>query len=357
MTDEVEITEQVSLEIERVAIQKARIRAKASMWSLDVAAFLFATLALLIILLFMRIGTEILTPLAVFGLTTGWLMGRRSERKLYQNFHNEELFKLTRELLEEKVKKANEQLQELYEQEKALRQELESEVNKRIKFTRILVHELKTPLTPIMAASSLLMEEVPEGATFRLAKSINEGALTLSNRIGQLIDIAKGEIGMLELDLKETNLLELIQRITEDMTPLSLSHKQLFNLELPVSLPPIWIDAERIRQVVVNLLDNSFKFTPEGGKIILRAKEKGNALIVEVEDTGPGISVDQKRHLFEAYYHSASESDGNKGLGLGLAMSRILIELHGGKIWMENQKSKGSMFGISIPLRATNQKE
>ena len=214
------------------------------------------------------------------------------------------------------------------------------------------MHELKTPLTPIIAASGLLMEGIPEGPSFRLARSINQGALTLSTRIGQLLDVARGELGMLELDRKETNLLELLQRIAEDMTPLSSSREQLFNLELPVSLPPIWIDAERLRQVVVNLLDNSFKFTPEGGKITLRAKEKDNALIVEVEDTGPGISVDQQQHLFKAYYHVVSESQRSRGLGLGLAMSKMLIELHGGMIWAESKIGKGSKFGFSVPLHS-----
>ncbi|MFC1934995.1 histidine kinase N-terminal 7TM domain-containing protein [Chloroflexota bacterium] len=228
-------------------------------------------------------------------------------------------------------KQAAGKLQKHYDEENKLLTELETEVNKRIEFTRVLVHELKTPLTPMIVASGLLMEEIPEGTSFRLARSINKGALTLSTIIGQLIDVAKGEMGILELDRKETNLIDLLQKIAEDMTPLYSSHKQLFNLELPVSLSSIWIDAERLRQVVVNLLDNSFKFTPKGGKITLRAEEKDNFLIVEVEDTGLGISMNQKRHLFEAYYRPVSKSQSSKGLGLGLPISKMLIELHGGR--------------------------
>ncbi|MFC2003857.1 histidine kinase dimerization/phospho-acceptor domain-containing protein, partial [Chloroflexota bacterium] len=209
MTDEVEVTEQVSLEIERVAIQKARIRAKAAKWSLDVAAFLFAILALLVILLFMRIGTEILAPVAVFGLATGWLMGRRGERQLYQSFHSEELFKLTRELLEEKVKKANEQLQELYEHEKALRQELESETNKRTEYIRALVHELKTPMTPILASSQLLLEEIKNEPLLSLVENINRGAVNLNLRIDELHDLARGEVGMLSLNTRRLNPMSL----------------------------------------------------------------------------------------------------------------------------------------------------
>ncbi|MFC2067176.1 ATP-binding protein [Chloroflexota bacterium] len=247
-------------------------------------------------------------------------------------------------------KQATEKLQELRVEEKKLLTELEAEVDRRIEFTRGLVHELKTPLTPIVAASGLLMEEIPEGTSFQLAKSINTGALTLSTRVDQLLDVAKGELGMLELDLKETNLLELLTTTAEDMTPLFSGRKQLFNLELPASLPPIWIDGERLRQVVVNLLDNSFKFTPKGGRITLRAKEKDNALIVEVEDTGPGLTMNQKRHLFKAYHHVKSDRTHSKGLGLGLAMSKLLIELHCGTIWVESVTGMGSKFGFSIPL-------
>jgi len=82
----------------------------------------------------------------------------------------------------------------------------------------------------------------------------------------------------------------------------------------------------------------------------LRAEEKGDAIIVEVEDTGRGIPVDQQQHLFEEHYHVKSENEHGRGLGLGLALSKMLVELHGGKIWVESQEGKGSKFGFSVPL-------
>ncbi|MFC2052376.1 sensor histidine kinase [Chloroflexota bacterium] len=105
-------------------------------------------------------------------------------------------------------------------------------------------------------------------------------------------------------------------------------------------------DGERLRQVVVNLLDNSFKFTPKKGKITLRAKEKGDNIIVEVEDTGSGIPVKNQEHLFEAYYQIKREIGVGRGLGLGLTLSKMLVELHGGKMWVESQEGKGSKFGL-----------
>ncbi|MFC1847414.1 ATP-binding protein [Chloroflexota bacterium] len=245
---------------------------------------------------------------------------------------------------------ADKKVQELYQKEASLRQELEAEIEKRVQFTRTLVHELKTPLTPMIAASDLLMEESPDGPLFRLARSINQGAETLGKRIDALLDAAKGELGILELVRTETDLLDLLHRIAEDITPLAYSRNQVLSVKLPASLPKVLIDGERLRQVVVNLLDNSFKFTPEEGKITLRAEKKGDAIIVEVEDTGSGIPVDQQKHLFEASYHIESQSQHGRGLGLGLALSKLLVELHGGKIWAESQEGKGSKFGFSMPL-------
>ncbi len=357
MTDEVEITEQVSLEIERVAIQKARIRAKAAMWSLDVAAFLFAILALLITLLFMRIGTEILAPLAVFGLATGWLMGRRGERQLYQSFHNEELFKLTRELLEEKVKRANEQLQELYEHEKALRQELESEINKRAEYTRAIVHELKTPITPVLASSQLLLEEIKNEPLLSLVKNINHGASNLDKRIDELFDLARGEVGMLQLNPRRIDPTQLLQEIVNEVRPVASGNEQSLSLESPSSLPVILADDNRLRQVVLNLINNALKFTPSGGKITLSAKVDSDNLIIEVQDTGHGISRKEQEQLFDPYQQLDHGRFRHSGIGLGLALSKELVELHGGQIWVKSQKDKGSTFGFSVPLRTTNQKE
>jgi len=247
-------------------------------------------------------------------------------------------------------KQADEKVQELYQKETVLRKELQVEIDKRIEFTRTLVHELKTPLTPMIAASDLLLEEIPEGPLFRLARSINQGANTLSSRIDALLDVAKGEMNILKLDRTETDLLHLLHRVAQDTTPLADSRNQVLDVELPRSLPKVSADGERLRQVVVNLLDNSFKFTPEGGKITIRAKTKDNAIIVEVEDTGNGIPLDQQRDLFQADYYTEGKSEHGRGLGLGLTLSRMLVELHGGKIWVESQEGKGSKFGFSLPL-------
>lgn len=321
--------QQPSPEMEREVAQRARIRAGAARWDINVAIFLFAILIIIVILSVRGIGVEIVAPIASFGLVMSWLMGWRRGRQLYQHFYKE----------------------------MALRKELEAEIDKRIELTRALVHELKTPLTPMIAASDILIDQAPDGPLVQLARSINRGAETLARRIDSLLDVAKGELGILEISRTETDFLDLLQKVAEDTTPLTYSRKQIFNVKLPKSLPIISADGERLRQVIVNLLDNSSKYTPEGGTITLRAGKKDDAIIIEVEDTGPGISADQQQHIFKESYHAKRESQHGKGLGLGLVLSRMLVELHGGKIWVESQEGKGSKFKFSVPLPSGPQKK
>ena len=254
-------------------------------------------------------------------------------------------------------KQADAKLQELYQHEKDLRQELETEINNRIEFTRALVHELKTPITPVLASSELLVEELKDEPLIGLAKNINRGASNLNRRIDELLDLARGEIGMLGLNPKPVDPMQLLQGIVGDVTPVALSNGQSLSLELPSSLPVVWADEDRLRQVVLNLINNAFKFTPAGGKIILRAKEDGANLVVEVQDTGRGISDEEQQRLFQPYHRLESDREHLSGLGLGLSLSKKLVELHGGQIWVKSRKGKGSTFGFSVPLEAASQRE
>lgn len=252
-------------------------------------------------------------------------------------------------------KQAQKKLEELYEEETRMRQELETEMNKKVEFTRALVHELKTPLTSVMASSELLAAESKEEPLISLAENIYRGASNLNNRIGELLDLAKGEVGMLQLELKAVDLLALLYQVADDMMPVAWSHKQSLTLDLPSSLSLVLADEDRLQQVLLNLLDNASKFTHEGGKITLRAWEEDSFAIVQVQDTGPGVAKDELKRLFEPYYRLKSESRQLSGLGLGLALCKELVELHGGEIWVESQKGKGSIFSFSLPLEAAEQ--
>lgn len=257
----------------------------------------------------------------------------------------------------EALERTKDELQKLYEREKTLRQELETEINKRVEFTRALVHELKTPLTPVLASSELLLQKTDDELLLGLAQNIDQGASNLNRRIDELLDLARGEIGMLRLDLEPMDPMQLLQQIAYEEVSVALRNRQSLKVEFPPSLPTMRADEERFRQVVLNLMNNAFKFTPAGGKITLRAREEGANLVVEVEDNGRGISKEDQKLLFEPYRSLGSDQEHLSGLGLGLSLAKKLVELHGGQIWVESKKGKGSTFGFSLPLDASNYKE
>jgi len=266
-----------------------------------------------------------------------------------------EILGVARDMTERR--QAEDKLRELHQHERDLRQKLEEEMQKRVEFTRTLVHELKTPITPVLAASELLLEEIKEKRLLGLVQSIGRSASNLNRRIDELLDLARGEMDMLELQRESVDPIQLLQEISYEVIPVVLRGGQSLNLELPSTLSTVWADRERLRQIVLNLLNNAFKFTPAGGKITLRAREDGANLVVEIEDTGPGISKEDQKRLFEPYHRVAKDRERLSGLGLGLALSKSLVELHGGQIWVNSRRGKGSTFGFSVPLEAASREE
>jgi len=252
-------------------------------------------------------------------------------------------------------KNAEAKLQELLEEERQLREELQAEIHKRAEFTRGLVHELKTPLTAIMASSDLMSEELPDGPMLKLARSIHRGATQLNLRIDELLDLARGEMGMLELRLAPMDVLDIVRELAEEMAPVATAREQSLVLDLPKSLPTVLGDKQRVREITLNLLDNACKYTPEGGRITVRARAKDGQVVVEVEDTGLGISKENQKSVFDRYSRVHGTGGGRVvGLGIGLALCKTLVELHGGRIWLKSQEGKGSTFSFSLPVAEVN---
>jgi len=252
-------------------------------------------------------------------------------------------------------KKAEEKVEQLYEQEKELSQRLEKEMKRREEFANILVHELKTPLVPIIASSELLADELHDEQLLKITRGIQRGASTLNSRIDTMLDVARGELGTLGLKYKEVDVLALINQIVEEVSPVASNQELSFVLEVPSALPSIWADEGRLEQVIMNILTNAFKFTPREGAVTLRVKERDTALLVEVQDTGSGITKENWHKIFEAYYRVDSGKQRPAGLGLGLALCKTIVEAHGGKIWVESEEGKGSSFSFSIPFKAANE--
>ncbi|OBW62907.1 MAG: two-component sensor histidine kinase [Dehalococcoides mccartyi] len=242
------------------------------------------------------------------------------------------------------------QLIDLYQNEASLRHELETQIQNRIEFTRALVHELKTPLTPIMAASDTLSSGLKQEPWLNLAQNINKGALNLNKRIDELLDLARGEIGVLQIKKIPIDCIELSSDIIQYVD--AKVRKANLRLVFEHDDKTIFIEADpdRLRQVLLNLLSNAIKYTPEPGLIKLRCFRTLTDVVFQIIDSGIGISSSDRAYLFEPYHRLERDRERFDGMGLGLALSKRFVELHGGKIWVENANEHGSIFTFTIPI-------
>lgn len=235
---------------------------------------------------------------------------------------------------------------------------METKEEEWLRFIDTLAHELKTPLTSIIAAAGLLAEELEttgDESYQKLIQTIIHNANTLETRLGELMDIVKTGSGRLQLQLEPVDMKSLLQGIGWQMRPLLQGKEQTLNLDLAEPLPIVRGDGQRLEQVVLNLMTNATKFTPKGGSITLRARKRDNGLVIEVQDNGMGIPKEEQAKLFQPYSRLSADRQRHPGLGLGLALAKQVVELHGGQIWVDSEPGKGSTFAFSLPLDARKQ--
>jgi signal transduction histidine kinase len=235
---------------------------------------------------------------------------------------------------------------------------METKEEEWFRFIDTLSHELKTPLTSIIAAAGLLEEELNSSGNESLRKLIQtiiRNSNSLETRLAELLEIVKTGTGKLQLNFEPVEIKSLILGTCMQISPLVRNKAQILKTELPSSVPIIQGDGPRLEQVMLNLMNNATKFTPDGGKITIRAKNDQNSVVVEVEDDGIGIAKDKQDMLFKPYSRLNADRQRHPGLGLGLALSKQVIELHGGKIWVESDAGLGAKFSFSLPLRPTPQ--
>ncbi len=201
-----------------------------------------------------------------------------------------------------------------------------------------------------MATSQLLNEEESGHKLGKLARLVWEGANNLNNRIDELHDIVRGEMGSISFNPKPCDMGRLLSDIIAETRPLAERFEMAVELELPARLPEVYADPVRIRQVLLNLLNNSFKYAVEGRKVIIKASARGSFLNVEVRDFGTGMGDLDQAQLFEPGYQNIQHSKRSGGLGIGLSLCKILVELHGGKIWISNKVKKGALVIFTLPL-------
>ena len=231
---------------------------------------------------------------------------------------------------------------------------METKEEEWLRFIDTLSHELKTPLTTIIAAAGLLAEELEvrgDESCRKLSQTIIHNANTLEKRLVELLDIVKTGSGKLQLQVEPVDMKSLILGTCMQVGPILHNKDQKLDTEIPETLPIIRGDGQRLEQVLLNLVTNAVKFTPERGNISITVREQNGGVIVAVKDDGIGIASEEKDRLFKPYSRLSADRQRHPGLGLGLALSKQVVELHGGKIWVDSEPGKGSIFSFVLPHR------
>lgn len=153
------------------------------------------------------------------------------------------------------------------------------------------------------------------------------------------------------LELELTDIDTIAYRVVDQILPIVRSRNQSLTLNLTPHLPKIATDSLRIEQILLNLLSNASKFTPDSSSISLSVNKKGDFMLIEVRDSGLCIPPEEQHEIFQPYYRNKIDSEKDTpGIGLGLALCKHLVELHGGKIWVESEQGKGNTFVLALPL-------
>ena len=220
-------------------------------------------------------------------------------------------------------------------------------------FLSTVSHELRTPLTSIRSFSEILLrydvDDVEKRRKF--VSIIHDEAERLTRMINDLLDLSRIEAGRLEMSPLELALEPVFARAVDATQPLCAEKGISVFSSVEAGLPPVFADADRLHQVLTNLLANSVKFSPEGGAIKLRGIVKDGCALISLEDAGPGIPPDRLEQIFERF-HQVRDTQKSQplGTGLGLTISREIVEKMGGNIWAESELGRGAIFYFTVPL-------
>jgi signal transduction histidine kinase len=245
------------------------------------------------------------------------------------------------------VNRMNDELDRLY-------RELEEASLHKSEFLANMSHELRTPLNAIIGFSQVLRErmfgEVNEKQEEYLDDILSSGNHLLS-LINDVLDLSKVEAGQVELDIAPFSLRDALERGVVMVREWATNGGVKIALAADADVDVVEGDERRIRQVIFNLLSNAVKFTPAGGAVDVNATQVDGEVRVLVADTGPGIASEDHERIFEEFQQTEAGIEQREGTGLGLALSKRLVELHGGRIWVESELGKGSTFAFTLPAR------
>ncbi|WP_312337465.1 ATP-binding protein [Anaerospora hongkongensis] len=257
------------------------------------------------------------------------------------------------------LSEANRQLAIQGQKLKAMNEKLTETDRLKSEFLTVMSHELRTPLTAIIAFAEILLDEGQSLSSLQreYLQDIFESGHQLLDQINDILNMSKIEAGLIKLNCTEVDIREIVISLLRNVTPLAHKKGLLLRTEFAEAIPLVLADREKLMHVLRNLISNALKFTPAQGKITISAalEEQLNLPVIKVavKDTGIGISLADQAYIFEKFRQvDSAETRGYPGSGLGLALARNLIELHGGRLWVESELGQGSLFIFTLPVTA-----
>jgi signal transduction histidine kinase len=237
-------------------------------------------------------------------------------------------------------------------------QQLEVASQHKSQFLANMSHELRTPLNAVLGYTELILDsiygEVPEKARTTLER-IQSNGRHLLGLINDVLDLSKIEAGQLTLSLADYSIKGVVHNVYGAVESLATSKNLALKVELPKDLPPAHGDERRLTQVLLNLVGNAIKFT-DTGEVAIRTSVANGSFTVAVHDTGPGIAERDQGKIFEEFQQADSSITKQKGgTGLGLAIAKRIIEMHGGRLWVESELGHGSTFAFTVPVNVEAQ--
>jgi signal transduction histidine kinase len=227
-------------------------------------------------------------------------------------------------------------------------------------FLANMSHELRTPLNAILGYTELIADGIygaPPEKMQAVLKRVESNGKHLLGLINAVLDLSKIEAGQLTLDIAEYSLKDVVQTVCTGVEPLAVDKKLALKAEVSPDLPSGRGDERRLTQVLLNLVGNAIKFS-DAGEVVIKAGASDGAFNLSVRDTGPGISAADQAKLFQEFQQADNSITRKKGgTGLGLAISKRIIEMHGGRIWIDSVVGQGSTFSLTLPVRVERQIE
>ncbi len=232
--------------------------------------------------------------------------------------------------------------------------ELEVASRHKSEFLASMSHELRTPLNAVLGFSEVLLErmfgDINEKQEDYL-RDIHSSGKHLLELLNEILDLSKVEAGQMELEYALVDVATILEYATSMLRERATAHSIDLRVEVAAEVGQVEIDGLRFKQVVLNLVSNAVKFTPDGGAVVVRARQVADELQVTVEDTGVGIPEADRQRIFESFQQGGRGASREEGTGLGLTLSRRIIELLGGRMWLESEVGAGSTFGFAVPVR------